>query len=109
LGGSYANAANSLSIMANGAALQGRNNGYADVIFTYTPVTGSNQKIAIRYDGTNIVAFINGVKQTVYTDNAVGVKNFIRANNGEETSHATKQILFFPSALSDTQCIELTA
>jgi hypothetical protein len=108
LGSSYATAANSLSIIANGPALQGRNNGYSDNIFTYTPATGSNQKIAIRYDGTNIVAFINGVKDTVYTDNAVGVKNFIRANNGEETSHATKQILFFPSALSDAQCIELT-
>jgi hypothetical protein len=108
LGTSYATAANSLSIIANGSLLQGRNNGYATTLFSSSPVTGSNQKIAIRYDGTNVVAFVNGVKGTVFADTAVGVKNFIRVNNGEETSHASKQLLFFPTALTDVQCIELT-
>jgi len=109
LGSSYATTAGALSIIANGPALQGKNNGYADNLFTISPAVGSTQKIAIRYDGTNVVAFVNGVKQSVLTDNAVGVKNFIRVNNGEETSHATKQILFFPTALSDADAIALTA
>ena len=108
LGSSYATNTGSLSIIANGPTLQGRNNGYGTNLFSLTPTAGATVKIAIRYDGTNVVAFVNGVKQTVYTDNAVGVKNFIRVNNGEQSSHATKQLLFFPTALTDAQAIELT-
>jgi len=109
LGSSYATNTGSLSIIANGPTLQGRNNGYGTNLFSLTPTAGATVKIAIRYDGTNVVAFVNGVKQTVYTDNAVGVKNFIRVNNGEQSSHATKQLLFFPTALSDADAIALTA
>lgn len=108
LGSSYATNANALSIIANGPTLQGRNNGYATTLFSLTPTAGATVKVAIRYDGTNVVAFVNGVKQTVYTDSAVGVKNFIRVNNGEQTSHATKQILFFPTGLTDQELQDLT-
>ena len=54
------------------------------------------------------MAFVNGVKQTTKTDNASGVKNSIRVNHGEQSSHATKQLLFFPTALTDAECIDLT-
>jgi len=54
------------------------------------------------------VAFVNGVKQTTKTDNASGVKNSIRVNHGEKSSHATKQLLFIPTALTDQEAIDLT-
>ncbi len=108
LGTSYANSSGALSIIANGAKIQAMNNGYATNLFSFTPSVGEIAKIAIRYDGTNVVGFVNGVKQTTHTDNAVGVKNSIRVNNGEQSSHDTKQILFFPTALSDAELASLT-
>jgi hypothetical protein len=99
---------NSITICGNGPQIQCFNNGYSQNLFTITPAVGENVKIAIRYDGTNVVAFVNGVKQTVYSDTAVGVKNAIRVNNGENGSQATKQLIFFPTALTDAECISLT-
>ena len=64
LGNFYAAASGALSIITNGANIQGLNNGYADSLFSYTPSIGDTAKIAIRYDGSNVVAFVNGVKQT---------------------------------------------
>jgi hypothetical protein len=98
---------NSISII-NNIAIEGRNNGYATTLFNFSPTAGATVKIALRYDGTNVVAFINGVKGTVFADTAVGVKNAIRVNNGENGANATKQLLIFSSALTDAQCIELT-
>ena len=108
LGDFYANASGALSIIANGPEIQGFNNGYVDSLFSYTPSIGDIAKIAIRYDGSNVVAFVNGVKQTTKTDNASGVKNSIRVNHGEKSSHATKQLLFIPTALTDQEAIALT-
>ena len=108
LGNFFATASGALSIITNGANIQGFNNGYADSLFSYTPSIGDTAKIAIRYDGSNVVAFVNGVKQTTKTDNASGVKNSIRVNHGEKSSHATKQLLFIPTALTDQEAIDLT-
>jgi hypothetical protein len=55
-----------------------------------------------------VVSFVNGTKGTVFTDTSVGVKNALRVNNGENATHASKELLFFPTALTDAQCIELT-
>jgi len=100
--------AESISILNNGLAVEGRNDGYATTLFSITPAINATVKIALRYDGTNVVAFVNGVKGTVFSDTAVGAKNAIRVNNGENATHATKQLLYFPSALTDAQLIELT-
>jgi len=99
--------ANSISLL-NNLAIEGRNNGFSTTLFSFAPTAGATVKIALRYDGTNVVAFVNGVKGTVFADTSVGVKNAIRVNNGENGTQATKQLLFFPTALSDTQCVELT-
>jgi len=99
---------NAITICGNGGQIQIFNNGYSQLLFTTVPAVGANVKIAIRYDGTNVVAFVNGVKQTVYSDTAVGVKNAIRVNNAENGSQATKQLIFFPTALTDAECISLT-
>jgi hypothetical protein len=99
--------ANSISII-NNIAIEGRNNGYATTLFSFTPTAGATVKVALRYDGTNVVAFLNGVKQTVFADTAVGVKNAIRVNNGENGTQATRTIAFYPVALSDADCLSLT-
>jgi len=101
-------AANAISIINNGVSIEGRNNGYSTTLFSFTPTAGATVKVALRYDGTNVVAFVNGTKGTVFTDTSVGAKNALRVNNGENATHASKQLLFFPSALTDAQCIELT-
>jgi hypothetical protein len=107
VGDAFFSDANSISIINQGANIEGRNDGYATTLFSFAP-TSATVKVALRYDGTNVVAFLNGVKQTVYSDTAVGVKNAIRVNNGENGSQATKQLIFFPTALTDAECISLT-
>ncbi len=104
----FFSAAESISIINNGFAIEGRNDGYATTLFSFTPAINATVKIALRYDGTNVVAFVNGVKGTVFSDTAVGAKNAIRVNNGENATHATKQLLYFPSALTDDQLAALT-
>jgi hypothetical protein len=99
---------NAISIINNGLAIEGRNNSYATTLFSFTPTAGATVKVALRYDGTNVVSFVNGTKGTVFTDTSVGVKNALRVNNGENATHASKELLFFPTALTDAQCIELT-
>jgi hypothetical protein len=101
--------ANSIGIYGNGGAIVGYNNGYGQLLFSITPTVGVTVKVALRYDGTNVVAFVNGVKQTVYSDTATGVKNALRVNNGENGSQATKELVFFPIALTDSECIQLTS
>jgi hypothetical protein len=98
---------NGISII-NNIAIEGRNNGYATTLFSFTPAAGANVKIALRYDGTNVVAFLNGVKGTVFADDSVGVKNAIRVNNGENGSQSTRALAFYPVALTDAECIALT-
>ena len=109
VGGAFFVDANAITITGNGPQIQGYNNSYSQLLFSSSPAIGATVKVALRYNGTNVVAFVNGVKQTVFADTAVGVKNAIRVNNGENGTQATRQILFFPTALSDAQCIELTA
>jgi hypothetical protein len=108
VGGAAFSDANSISIAANGNQIKGYNNGYTRLLFTITPTIGSTVKIAIRYNGTNVVAFVDGTKQTVYADTSVGVKNALRVNNGEAGSQATKELIFFPTDLTDAECIALT-
>jgi hypothetical protein len=107
VGSAFFSDANSISIINNGVSIEGRNDGFATTLFYFAP-TSATVKVALRYNGTNVVAFVNGVKQTVYSDTAVGVKNAIRVNNAENGSQATKQLIFFPTALTDAECISLT-
>jgi hypothetical protein len=108
IGDAFYNTANSISIINNGTQVQGVNNVYLTNLFSIAPAAGATVKIALRYDGTNVVAFVNGVKGTVFADTSVGVKNAIRVNNGENATHSTKELLFIPAAISDAEAIELT-
>jgi hypothetical protein len=108
IGDAFYNTANSISIINNGTQVQGFNNAYLTNLFSIAPAAGATIKIALRYDGTNVVAFVNGVKGTVFADTSVGVKNAIRVNNGENATHSAKELLFIPAAISDSEAIELT-
>ena len=100
--------ANSISIIANGTSIQIFNNGFTQLVQSITPTQGQRVKIAIRYNGTNISSSINGTVSSVLTDTSVGVKNAIRINNGQFSTHAFNSVVFIPEYLTDEQCILLT-
>ena len=105
---SFFSTANSLSIIANGTAIQIFNNGFTQNIQNITPTKGQRIKIAIRYNGTNISSAINGTTSSVFTDTSVGVKNALRINNGQFSSHSFNSVVFIPDYLTDTQLAQLT-
>jgi hypothetical protein len=94
---------------ANNPQFQVQGNGIfgGDIIPT-NEVSGIN-KIAVQWSSGVGVAFSNGVKQsgTLTNSNTSQTIDFISAK-GNGTSHHSKQLLFFPSALSDTDCEILT-
>jgi len=71
-------------------------------------VATTTKKFAIRFDGTQIVGFSNGVKQN--TANVVTSFNIDQMTNNTTVSGSfvIKQFILFPSVLTDQQCIELT-
>jgi hypothetical protein len=99
---------NSLSIIANGGTIDIRNNAFTQQVQTFTPTAGQRVKLAIRYNGTNVSSAINGTLSSVFTDTAVGVKNALRINNGEDGTQAFNVVAFFPSYLTDSQLELLT-
>jgi hypothetical protein len=100
--------ANSISIIANGTSIQIFNNGFTQLVQSITPTQGQRVKIAIRYNGTNISSSINGTVSSVLTDASVGVKNAIRINNGQFSTHAFNSVVFIPEYLTNEQLIQLT-
>ncbi len=100
--------ANSISIIANGTSIQIFNNGFTQLVQSITPTQGQRVKIAIRYNGTNISSSINGTVSSVLTDTSVGVKNAIRINNGQFSTHAFNSVVFIPEYLTNEQLIQLT-
>jgi hypothetical protein len=71
-------------------------------------VSGTN-KIAVQWSSGLGVVFSNGVKQnnTLTNSNTSENIDFI-VMKGNGTSHDSKQLLFFPTALTDSECIALT-
>jgi hypothetical protein len=108
IGGTVFADTNGLSIISNGPAIQIFNNAYTQQVQTLTPTTGQRVKIAIRYNGANVSSAINGTLSSVFADTAVGVKNALRINNGENGTHAFNAVAFFPSYLTDSQLAQLT-
>jgi len=108
IGGASFATANGLSIIGNGAAIQIFNNGYTQQVQTLTPTAGQRVKLAIRYNGTNVSSAINGTLSNVFADTAVGVKNALRINNGENGTQAFNVVCFFPSYLTDSELASLT-
>jgi hypothetical protein len=99
---------NSLGVVYNGDTIQVWNNSYSQLLDAFTPTLGQRVKLAIRYDGTNVVCFRDGIKKTVYSDTATGVKKYFVLKNGEQGYVNNNTLAYFPSALTDAQCQELT-
>jgi hypothetical protein len=68
-------------------------------------ITGSSIKIAVKISGNNCSAFANGTELTLSLANTTP-RGFDRYQNN--TNHLKYQEVYFPTALSDSECIELT-
>jgi hypothetical protein len=99
---------NSLGVVYNGDAIQVWNNSYSQLLDAFVPTLGQRIKLAIRYDGTNVVCFRDGIKKTVYSDTATGAKKYFVLKNGEQGYVNDNTLAYFSSALTDAQCQELT-
>jgi len=76
-------------------------------VYPFGLPSGRN-KVAIVFDGTNIYPFLNGVKQGTYvaSDDWASFGDLNLNNNPVKVNW--KQLLVFPTALTDSECIALT-
>jgi len=82
-----------------------------NIITEFTGVSGiSNRKIALRYRSGDTSIFIDGVEYNVNTSNYTlsSLNQFLFFSEGNTTYGNVKQVLYFPTALSDAQCSALT-
>ena len=77
---------------------------------TYFGFSDSVGKVCVKYDGTTFTMFLNGEKSTDTLTKSFGTTSELRALNytNEGFSGPLHQMLFFKTALSDDECIELT-
>jgi hypothetical protein len=75
-------------------------------------ISSGKHKVAVVYDGSNISYFRDGIKLVTRTDFAktLTFSDFYLGNrtSADENPAAANQVLIFPTALTDTQAIELT-
>ena len=84
-------------------------NGSAFIVDSSADATG---KIALVQSGTSVKIFVNGQDKTKSgaTANAIGIGKIIVSQSSVQNNMvALKQMLLFPSALSDAECITLTS
>ena len=85
--------------------------GNSNIQFTGLDVT-SISKIAVRYSSSGFSLWVNGQERGTDIFNGINTLNnlsFDRNGQGELDFYGnTKQILYFPEALSDADCIALT-
>jgi len=78
--------------------------------FTYN--TNTYYKVALVYNATSSKLFVNGVLQdsdtTLALPTGLNQLAFNRASGTTEMEGNVKQVLYFPEALSDADCITLT-
>jgi hypothetical protein len=91
-------------------------NAVQTTIFSTNTINKSElTKIAIKYNSTNFDIFSNGVKLSTNLDsnsfpiNTLNEINFANADGLSQPFYGkTKQVLYFPTALSDAELIALT-
>ena len=72
-------------------------------------------KVAFKYKENDFALWVNGVEvdtetsSTAFTANSLDVLDFNRGNNSNYFYGNTKQLLYFPSALTDSDLEELTS
>ena len=72
---------------------------------------GSPFKALARYDGTSFDLFVNGVlegSETIVADDHFGRVGLKNLTSQTQNGHSISQVILFDSALSDTECEELT-
>ena len=75
--------------------------------YFYTP-TQKNLKIAVRYSSSELVIYINGIKEYEDTSITVNAADAIYLNEGGTGFEFLNETILFPTALTDTQLQELT-
>jgi hypothetical protein len=91
-------------------------NGAQTTIVTTTTINKSElTKIAVKYNSTNFDIFSNGVKISTNLDSnsfPIGTLNKINFSNAAGINQPfygkTKQLIYFPTALTEDECIALT-
>jgi hypothetical protein len=83
------------------------NNGSAYILESSADPNG---KIALQQSGSSIKVFVNGVNKVKAgaTANLTDIVKFRFGSRNSNNSATLRQMLFFPTALSDEACIELT-
>ena len=77
--------------------------------------TNDNNKIALRWGSDVLSLFVNGIKQTgatnqsSFTFSGLDKLNLAYFNNADPFLGNVKQIINFPTALTDAECISLTS
>ena len=94
------------------ARIEGNNSASVDLTHIVSD-TKDNIKIAISFDNSfNYKMFVNGVlvDSGTGTDSILGLNDlsFTNATGSENLFGKVKQLLYFPTALTDAECIELT-
>jgi len=79
---------------------------FGGAINSYYTLVGDDFKIAISYNGTDSKIFVNGVYWMTQSSFNLGNISALSISGNEGISY--NQLLLFPTALSDDECIELT-
>ena len=90
------------------------NNSYQSQIITIGITITDFWKVALKYSSTEIKMFFNGSlvdtisSPTLYSANTLNRVGFDDGLNNFKSKNKVKQVLYFPTALSDDECIALT-
>jgi hypothetical protein len=76
--------------------------------FQLTTSSTANRKVAIRFDGTQIVAFVNGVQQPTETAPVAFNIDQMTINTPSPCAFEINQFITFPTPLSDVELATLT-
>ena len=101
-----ANTASTFTLQA-----QNKESGTADTLSKTGMTMGSPFKALARYDGTSFDLFVNGVlegSETIVADDHFGRVELKNLTSQVQNGHSISQVILFDSALSDTECEELT-
>ena len=82
----------------------------ADTLFSL-PTNGTSLKALISYDGTTLKGYLNGSLINSVNDaqsSSFSDFDFLRLDRSFNDTEELKQLLIFPTALTDSECIKLT-
>jgi hypothetical protein len=84
------------------------NLGSGTTVFGSSLAANTNHKVLFKYDGANAKFYRNGTLLLSVAATSVGTFVDGLIYNGDQEGLKIKQFLYFPTALTDAQCVELT-